>query len=329
MNRNMSIKLPNKTAPNFAQNTGATSFVNVPKALSNLPQTMNTAAQNAITSVNTAANSMFKSANMAATNAANSIGSLFAESTAPINESIQGSMESSVSPFLTIPMVVMLGVLIVMLIIVIKFKHQIILASELALRKIEAWWNEMFPREGAPPAAPPAILPPPNVDAGAINRMMPSHHKEVFHVGDNKYRYDEAAPLCESLGAQLATYDDVKKALNHGADWCSPGWVKGQQAVFPTQESTFQKLQEGPEDQRNACGTRPGIQGGFYDNPDLRFGVTCIGKKPEQSDTDRRASSKQQNLTPDALTYQKEVNHFKQISNEIPIAPFNSISWNK
>ena len=319
---NTSIKLPNKTAPPVS------SFVNIPNmppAIANLPKSVNTMAQNAMATVNTAANSMFKTANTAATNVANSVGNLFADSVAPINESIQGSFESTTSPFLTIPMVILIGVLVIALIIFIKFKDQIALASELVLRKIHLWWSGMSGASGASMSAVPAM--PASIDGGAVDRMLPPS-KEVFHVGDNKYVYSEAAPLCEAMGAELATYDDVKKALEKGADWCSYGWVKGQQAVYPTQESTFQKLQQGPEDQRNACGTRPGVQGGYFDNPELRFGVTCVGKKPSASDRDQRAAAKGAVLTPDALKYQKEVNRFKQQSNEIPVAPFHANTWN-
>jgi hypothetical protein len=327
-------KVPNKTAPNFVNTTGASSFVNVPKALSNvpaaianLPQSANLAAKNAFASVNTVANNAVKSANTFMNSAATSMGSMFSDAVEPINQSIQGSMESPNSPFLTIPIMVLIGVLTIMLIILVTFRDQIAMAAELGMRKARKWWDETFGKSQATEVPPVPITP--LVDQGAIERILPTGGgKEVFHVGDNKYTYSEAAPLCEAVGAKLATYDDVKKAMNNGADWCEYSWVQGQNAVFPVQESTFQKLQQGPEDQRNACGTSPGLQGGYFDNPDLRFGVACIGKKPDESDNDRRDRSKQQNLTPDALKYQKEVNNFKQHLNEIPIAPFSPNRWN-
>jgi hypothetical protein len=323
-------KVPNKTAPNFVNTTGASSFVNVPKAVANLPQSANLAAKNVMASVNTVANNAVKSANSFMNSAATSMGSLFSDTVEPINQSIQGSLDSPNSPFLTIPIVVMIGVLTIMLIILVKFRDQIALAAELGMRKARKWWEETFgehhgPHHGPHHGGPPV---PPLVDEAALERILPTGGgKEVFHISDNKYTYSQAEPLCKAFGAELATYDDVKRALKNGADWCSAGWVKGQNAVFPTQESTFQKLQQGPEDQHMACGT-PGLNGGFRDNPELRFGVTCIGPKPAESDKDRRAISKNGALTPGALEYDKKVNDFKNHASEIPIAPFSPNRWN-
>ena len=61
-----------------------------------------------------------------------------------------------------------------------------------------------------------------------------------------------------AFGAELATYDQVRDAWKSGADWCNYGWVKGQAAVYPTQQETYDKLQTGAEDQRMACGM-PGV----------------------------------------------------------------------
>ena len=97
---------------------------------------------------------------------------------------------------------------------------------------------------------------------------------EVYNVSKNTFTYYDAEPLCKALGAELATYDQVKKAWERGADWCNYGWVKGQAAVYPTQKGTWEKLQAGPEDQWMSCG-QPVINGGYFDNPELRFGVNC------------------------------------------------------
>ena len=61
-------------------------------------------------------------------------------------------------------------------------------------------------------------------------------------------------------------------------------------ALFPTQLATWQKLQDKVADSSascsdknktvNACG-RPGINGGFIKNKNVRFGVNCFGKKPK------------------------------------------------
>ena len=92
--------------------------------------------------------------------------------------------------------------------------------------------------------------------------------KQIFNISRNVYTYDDAAPLCKAMGAELATYEQIVEAQQHGADWCNYGWIKGQMAVFPVQEKTWNKLQTGPQEYRNACG-KPGINGGFFDNPEL------------------------------------------------------------
>jgi hypothetical protein len=155
--------------------------------------------------------------------------------------------------------------------------------------------------------------------------MIPSV-KEVFNIADNKYKYGDAEPLCKAYGAELATYDQVKDAWDKGADWCNYGWIKGQAAVYPTQESTFNKLQAGPNDQKGACGVT-GINGGYFDNPDLRFGVNCYGSKPSKSDADDRAQQRQKDLTPGALEYDRKVQEYKSERSEIALSPFNSTQW--
>lgn len=105
--------------------------------------------------------------------------------------------------------------------------------------------------------------------------------EEVFHISNNLYKYDDAKAICQSYGARLATYDDIEQAYNKGGEWCSYGWSEGQMAYFPTQKSTWTKLQTS-EETKNNCG-RPGINGGYMANPYIRFGVNCYGKKPEPS----------------------------------------------
>ncbi len=155
-------------------------------------------------------------------------------------------------------------------------------------------------------------------------------HKEVFNVKENRYKYEDAEPLCNALGAELATYEQVKEAYEHGADWCNYGWIKGQRAVYPTQPSTYEKLQKGPKEQRQACG-KPGINGGYFDNPDLRFGVTCYGVKPPQKEHDKSLlpNGEANPFTPDALEYDKRVAEFKADSQNIGILPFGEGRWDE
>jgi hypothetical protein len=120
----------------------------------------------------------------------------------------------------------------------------------------------------------------------------------------------------------------VKEAWQKGADWCNYGWVKGQMAVYPTQKGTYEELQQGPADQKGACG-KPGVNGGYFDNPELKFGVTCIGKRPSQSQHDANAimAGATRPLTSSGLEFEKKVQHFKEDSETLGVLPFNKEHW--
>jgi hypothetical protein len=120
----------------------------------------------------------------------------------------------------------------------------------------------------------------------------PPETGEVFNIRNNLYTYDEAREVCSIYGAKLATYDQIEKAYNQGGEWCNYGWSEGQMALFPTQKSTWDKLQQGTSScskkgPNNACG-RPGINGGVIKNPNIRFGVNCYGKKPPPTDSEKK-----------------------------------------
>jgi hypothetical protein len=160
-----------------------------------------------------------------------------------------------------------------------------------------------------------------------VEKILPNvGNPEVFNVSKNTFTYYDAEPLCKALGAELATYDQVKEAWERGADWCNYGWVKGQAAVYPTQKSTWDQIQAGPEEQRNACGV-PGLNGGFFDNPEMRFGVNCYGTKPNQSQHDEAKMNQGAPLSPGALEVQKKVAKFRTEAASIGVMPFNSDKW--
>ena len=108
--------------------------------------------------------------------------------------------------------------------------------------------------------------------------------KEVFNIGGNHYTYNDADAICKAYGAELADYEQIEGAYGRGAEWCNYGWSKDQMTLFPTQKSTWDKLQDN-EKTKNNCG-RPGINGGYMSNPALRFGVNCYGVKPNKRDID-------------------------------------------
>ena len=111
------------------------------------------------------------------------------------------------------------------------------------------------------------------------NNVDTSNKDEVFNISNNIYTYDDAQSVCSIYGAKVATYDQIEKSYDEGAEWCNYGWSDGQMAFFPTQKNTWDKLQ-GSEQTKNQCG-RPGINGGYMANPQLKFGVNCFGKKPK------------------------------------------------
>jgi hypothetical protein len=168
---------------------------------------------------------------------------------------------------------------------------------------------------------------PPTGASAIVERILPPA-KDVFTVSKNDFTYYDAAPLCKALGAELATYEQVKDAWQGGADWCNYGWVKGQMAVYPTQKGTYDELQQGPPEQRAACG-RPGVNGGYFDNPELKFGVTCVGKKPAQNqhDVNRITSGATRPLTASGIEFENKVQRFKEDADTIGLLPFNKERW--
>jgi hypothetical protein len=174
---------------------------------------------------------------------------------------------------------------------------------------------------------PEAPQEPKHHEKGLVEKILPGH-QEVFNISKNSYTYYDAEPLCKALNAELATYEQVKNAYSKGADWCNYGWVKGQMAVYPTQQSTWDDLQKGPEEQRLSCG-HPGLNGGFFDNPELRFGVNCYGVKPDQKAHDATDVSAGDGapLSPGGHELEQKIAKFRSEANYISILPFSKSGW--
>jgi len=182
-----------------------------------------------------------------------------------------------------------------------------------------------------PPMPPQDITPKQQamVHHNIVEKVLPSSASgEVFNISKNKFTYYDAQPLCKALGAELATYEQVKDAWSKGADWCNYGWVKGQMAIYPTQKDTYDKLQAGPDDERTACGTT-GINGGYFDNPDMLYGVNCYGQKPSQSahDEERLMDEGKIPKSPETLKVDQMVNEFKKEVDSLFVKPFNDSKW--
>ncbi len=245
----------------------------------------------------------------------------------PIQDSYTSALENNSESIFSIPILVLLGVMIVVFILFILFRDTIVFGLQVAWLKVKGLFS---PSDTAVQAPPPefASSDGPQVEKSAVEKILPGK-KQVFNVATNKFRYSDAEPLCKAFGAELATYDQVKEAWSKGADWCNYGWVKGQAAVYPTQQATYDKLQAGPEDQRGACGI-PGVNGGYFDNPDVRFGVNCYGNRPSENDTDvRKKMGADGVMTQDGLAYNRRVQDYKAHLTEIPVNPFSEQVWSE
>ena len=308
------IKLPNSTAvstniKNVAINTANNIKNTVSAAATNIKNNATTVAtnikNNAVSVVNTMANS-FKSVQNVTDPIADSI-----------SESVAAVPSTAPSLYVMLPLIIGIGVLIIVLTLVIYYRTNIANAFDSMKTSISNYFS--------PPPPPPVVD---EQDVNTVNQMV-GGRKTVFNVNSNKYTYSDAEPLCKALGAELATYDQVKKAWDQGADWCNYGWIKGQAAVYPTQKSTYDALQQSSvADERMACGAI-GVNGGYMDNPDLRYGVNCYGDKPSQTDHDLQTTNElmQPPLTPNALKQKMVELEFKANSNLIGLLPFNGKGW--
>ena len=152
--------------------------------------------------------------------------------------------------------------------------------------------------------------------------------EEVFHIAGNNYSYDEAKAVCRAFNSELATYPQVEEAYNEKGEWCSYGWSDNQMALFPTQLSTWKKLQ-GIKGHENDCG-RPGINGGYIANPNVQFGVNCYGIKPQMSMEEKKImeTANPYPKTKKERNIDKMVKKYKNKLTSIDLSPFNYESWN-
>jgi hypothetical protein len=155
----------------------------------------------------------------------------------------------------------------------------------------------------------------------------PKFKKQVFNIPGNYYTYDDAKALCSAYGAELANYNELEKAYNNGAEWCNYGWSANQLALFPTQKKTYDTLQTIPGHE-NDCG-RPGVNGGYIANPNVKFGVNCYGYKPKMRSDEEELmkTAKPYPETSQDIAFQKKVDAIKNNLDQILISPFNRERW--
>jgi hypothetical protein len=151
--------------------------------------------------------------------------------------------------------------------------------------------------------------------------------KQVFNIPGNYYNYSNAKALCQAYGSKLATYKQVEDAYDNGGEWCNYGWSDGQMALFPTQQKTFDNLQQ-IKGHENDCG-RPGVNGGFMANPNVQFGVNCYGNKPKitQEEEDLMKTATPYPETAQDIAFQKRVDFWKDKVDQILVSPFNYDTW--
>ena len=147
---------------------------------------------------------------------------------------------------------------------------------------------------------------------------------EVYNLRDNIFSYEEARAACQAHGAKLASLDEMIQAYKKGANWCSYGWSDGQLALYPTQSNFWNELQKDPY-RKYECG-KPGVNGGFFENPNYKFGANCYGVKPKpksnEIEKDRNLRLNPQNMLVDQ--YKDDLDKFR-------ISPFDNSSdkkWN-
>lgn len=293
-------------------------------AMSSIANVATNAAQSVRTS---AANSM--------NSIADSIKSINTSISTPLQESIASVPDSAPSLGIMLPMILIIGALVIGLTLVVYYRSIIEEQASGAYSYVKGLFTGLTTTPSGSESASASALPPPEEvpptpSIDVINQLV-TGRKQVFNVSANKYTYSDAEPLCRALGAELATYDQVKQAWNDGADWCNYGWVKGQSAVYPTQKATFDELQRGStDDERLACGL-PGINGGFFDNPELRFGVNCFGEKPAETSNDLRITNERAipPLTADGLGQKRKELAYKAQRDTIGILPFKTNSWSE
>ena len=153
--------------------------------------------------------------------------------------------------------------------------------------------------------------------------------KQVFNIPGNYYNYKDANAICNAYGSELASYQQIESSYNSGAEWCNYGWSADQLALFPTQQQTYNDLQN-IKGHENDCG-RPGINGGFIANPNVRFGVNCYGYKP---DINSEEEELMKNTTPypettEEIDMQKRVDYWKNKVDNILVSPFNYNTWSE
>ena len=152
---------------------------------------------------------------------------------------------------------------------------------------------------------------------------------QVYHVAGNNYTYNDAQAICKALKGKLANYQQIEDAYKSGGEWCNYGWSSDQLALYPTQLASYKKLRK-IKGHEHDCG-RPGINGGYIDNPNVRFGVNCYGVKPKITpleSKEMKINAKYPKSRKESKM-QEEVKYWRQHLDQLEISPFNKSKWDE
>tara|TARA_B100001093_G_scaffold506138_1_gene564576 strand:- start:1195 stop:2127 length:933 start_codon:yes stop_codon:yes gene_type:complete len=155
--------------------------------------------------------------------------------------------------------------------------------------------------------------------------------KEVFNIDNSTLTYNDAELICKAYDSELATYQQVVKAHEKGANWCNYGWSKGQMGLFPIQQEQYDELQNSSDEKvRNSCG-KPGVNGGKFANKNLKFGANCYGIKPKADPSKIKYINEANLANVKSVSNVLLVDKYKKMIDEgtIEIRPFNDSKWSK
>jgi len=152
---------------------------------------------------------------------------------------------------------------------------------------------------------------------------------QVFNLPGNQYTFGDAKAVCSAFGARLATYSEIEESYNSGGEWCNYGWSDDQMALYPTQTDTYNQLQKIKGHEKD-CG-RPGINGGFMNNPQLKFGINCYGYKPRMTQMDEylMANKPIYPKSKQDIDMDNRVKYWKTKLTNLLVSPFNHNTWSR
>ena len=196
----------------------------------------------------------------------------------------------------------------------------------------EVKMDKQLPELDLPPA--PVIETPPIIEEPVRYQPKPKKEKkkEVFNIDNNSFTYGQAQAVCRAYDAELATYDQVVNAHREGANWCNYGWSANNMALYPIQDDFHTSLSDTKF--KNSCG-QPGVNGGYFKDENLKFGVNCYGHRPKPDENKISYNSEDDFSIMEldkelAKNKDLEKEYRKQIeTGDIEVRPFNGNKWSR